>query len=205
MAKAQPAGARPQQAADIAGRRFRLASPAAALVLGSLALALMIADVPLASLAHQSLAATGGSLPVWISAPFAVVGFVVAWRKPGNPLGWIILATGLFLALSEDASYYMVADYRLRHGGLPLGWLALLTQPAWAPGIVLFGLAILLFPEGRPPSPRLRPMVWVYAAVAVGWIAAAVAITAGAITGHHIQVDSNGNLLLLDDSIQSPS
>ena len=174
-------------------------------MLGVLALALMVADVPLAGLARQSLAATGGSLPVWISAPFAVVGFVVAWRKPGNPLGWIILGTAVFLALSEDASYYTVADYRLRHGGLPLGWLALLVQPAWAPGIVLFGLAVLLFPDGRPPSPRLRSVVWVYAAVAVGWIAAAAAITAGAITGHHIQVDSNGNLLLLDDSIQSPS
>jgi hypothetical protein len=204
VVKAQLAGARPQAAAGVAGRHFRLASPATALVLGTLALALMIADVPLAGLAHQSLAATGGSLPVWISAPFAVVGFVVAWRRPGNPLGWIILATGVFLALSEDASYYAVADYRLRHGGLPLGWLALLTQPAWAPGIVLFGLAVLLFPEGRPPSPRLRPMVWVYAVVAVGWIAAAVAITVGAITGHHIQVDSSGNLLLLDDSVQSP-
>ena len=174
-------------------------------MLGVLALALMVADVPLAGLARQSLAATGGSLPVWISAPFAVVGFVVAWRKPGNPLGWIILGTAVFLALSEDASYYTVADYRLRHGGLPLGWLALLVQPAWAPGIVLFGLAVLLFPDGRPPSPRLRPMVWVYAAVAVCWITAAAAITVGAIIGHHIQVDASGNLLLLDDSIRSPS
>ena len=188
-----------------ASRQFRRASPATALVLGVLALALMVADVPLAGLARQSLAATGGSLPVWISAPFAVVGFVVAWRKPGNPLGWIILGTAVFLALSEDASYYTVADYRLRHGGLPLGWLALLVQPAWAPGIVLFGLAVLLFPDGRPPSPRLRPMVWVYAVLAVGWIAAAVIITAGAIAGHHIQVDPSGNLLLLDDSVQSPS
>ena len=205
MVKVRLAGARGREAAGLAGGRFRLASPAAALVLGGLALALMIADVPLAALAHQSLAATGGSLPVWISAPFAVVGLVVAWRKPGNPLGWIILATGVFLALSEDASYYAVADYRLRHGGLPLGWLALLTQPAWAPGIVLFGLAVLLFPDGRPPSPRLRPMVWVYAVLAVGWIAAAVIITAGAIAGHHIQVDPSGNLLLLDDSVQSPS
>ena len=203
--KAQLAGGRPQQADNVAGRRLRLASPATALVLGGLVLALMIADVPLAGLAQQSLAATGGSVPVWVSAPFAVVGFVVAWRKPGNPLGWIILATGVFLALSEDASYYAVADYRLRHGGLPLGWLALLTQPAWAPGIVLFGLAVLLFPDGRPPSPRLRPMVWVYAVVAGGWITAAAAITAGAIAGHHIQVDPSGNLLLLDDSVQSPS
>jgi hypothetical protein len=205
VVKAALAGARPQGAADVAGRRFRLASPATALVLGGLALALMIADVPLAGLAHQSLAFAGGSVPVWISGPFAVVGFVVAWRKPGNPLGWIILATGVFLALSEDASYYAVADYRLRHGGLPLGWLALLTQPAWAPGIVLFGLAILLFPDGRPPSPRLRPMVWVYAVVAVGWIAAAMAITVGAITGRHTQVDPSGNLLLLEESVQSPS
>jgi hypothetical protein len=205
MGKAQLASLRARQSAERAGRRFRLASPVTALVLGGFVLALMIADVPLADVAHQSLDASGGSLPVWISAPFAAVGFIVAWRKPGNPLGWIILGTAIFLALSEDASYYAVADYRLRHGGLPLGWLALLAQPAWAPGIVLFGLAVLLFPDGRPPSPRLRWMVWIYAAVAVCWIAAAAAITVGAIIGHQIQVDPAGNLLLLDDSIHSPS
>jgi signal transduction histidine kinase len=176
----------------------RLVSPAAAVLLGGVALALMIADVPLAGLAHQSLNASGGSLPVWVSAPFAVLGFVVAWRKPGNPLGWIILGTAVFLALSQDASFYAVADYRLRHGGLPLGWVALLAQPGWAPGIALFGLAILLFPDGRPPSPRVRWMVWVFAAVALLWIGSAVIITVGAIRGHHTQVDSGGNLLLLD-------
>jgi hypothetical protein len=205
MVKAQLARAQAREAADLAGRRFRLASPTMALVLGALVLALMIADGPLAGLAHQSLNAAGGSVPVWITAPFAAAGFVVAWRKPGNPLGWIILGTAVFLALSEDASYYAVADYRLRHGGLPLGWLALLTQPAWAPGMVLFGLALLLFPDGRPPSPRLGWMVWVYAAVAVCWISAAVAITVVALIGHRIQVDPSGNLLLLDDSIHSPS
>jgi hypothetical protein len=205
MVKAQLARAQAREAADLAGARFRLASPTTALVLGALVLALMIADVPLAGLAHQSLNAAGGSVPVWITAPFAAAGFVVAWRKPGNPLGWIILGTAVFLALSEDASYYAVADYRLRHGGLPLGWLALLTQPAWAPGMVLFGLALLLFPDGRPPSPRLGWMVWVYAAVAVCWITAAVAITISAIMAHRTQVDPSGNLLLLDDSIHSPS
>jgi len=189
---------------DVTARRFRLASPATALVLGGLVLALMIADVPLAGLARQSLNASGSSLPVWISAPFAVVGFVLAWRKPGNPLGWIILGVAVFFALSEDASYYTVADYRLRHGGLPLGWAALLVQPGWAPGLVLFGLAVLLFPDGRPPSPRLRWMVWVYAAMAMLWIVSAVVITVGAIIGHHTQVDSAGNLLLLDNGIHAP-
>jgi hypothetical protein len=205
MVKAQLARAQAREAADPGGRRFRLASPTMALVLGALVLALMIADGPLAGLAHQSLNAAGGSVPVWITAPFAAAGFVVAWRKPGNPLGWILLGTAVFLALSEDASYYAVADYRLRHGGLPLGWLALLTQPAWAPGMVLFGLALLLFPDGRPPSPRLGWMVWVYAAVAVCWITAAVAITISAIMAHRTQVDPSGNLLLLDDSVYSPS
>src|SRR4029077_15831625 len=69
-----------------------------------------------------------------------VVGLVVAWRRPANPLGWIMLGGAFFGALSEDASFYTVADYRLRHGGLPFGWLALLAQPGWAPAVMLFGL-----------------------------------------------------------------
>jgi len=205
VVKAGSASAQVRETTDIAVRRFRLASSATVMILGVAVLVLTVADVPLAQLAHQSLAASGGSVPIWVSAPFAVVGFVVAWRKPGNPLGWIMLGVAVFLVLSEDASFYTVADYRLRHGGLPLGWIALLAQPGWAPGIVLFGLVVLLFPDGRPPSPRLRWMVWVYAAVAIMWIAAAVTITVGAVIGHHTQVDSGGNLLLLDNSAGSPA
>jgi hypothetical protein len=179
------------------GRRLRLGPAAAALALGGLVLVLAAADVPLARLAHQSLNAGTGSAPVWVSVPFAVVGFVLAWRKPGNPLGWIILGGAAFLALSEDASYYAVADYRLHHGGLPLGWLALLAQPGWAPAIVLLGLAFLLFPDGRPPSPRWRWALWVYAGIGLLWMAGTVVVTVGAIIGHRTQVDSGGNLLLL--------
>ena len=98
---------------DVTARRFQVASPATVLVLGGVVLALMIAAVPLAGLAHEGLDADGGSAPVWVLAPFAVVGFVVAWRKPGNPLGWIMLAAAVFLMLSEDASFYTVAK-RLR-------------------------------------------------------------------------------------------
>ena len=75
--------------------------------------------------------------------------------------------------------------------------MALLAQPGWAPSIMLFGLAVLLFPDGRPPSPQWRWLVWAYAAIGVLWIAGTVVITVGAITGHHTQVDSGGNLLLL--------
>ncbi len=137
-----------------AGGRLRLGLPVAALVVGGLVLVLAVAAVPLARLAHQSLNAASGQLPVWVEVPFAVGAFVVAWRKPGNPLGWLFLSGSVLSMLSEDAAYYAVADYRLHHGGLPLGWVALLAQPSSVLGLVLIGLVFLLFPDGRPPSPR---------------------------------------------------
>ena len=164
---------------------------------GAALLALVVAAVPLAGLAHQNLDASGGSVPVWVVAPFGVVGLVVAWRRPANPLGWIMLGGALFGALSEDASFYTVADYRLRHGGLPLGWLALLAQPGWAPAVMMFGLVVLLSPDGRLPSPRWRWPARGYVAVGLLWIVGAVFFTVRAIAGHHPQVDSSGNLFLL--------
>jgi hypothetical protein len=177
-----------------AGRRFHLASPVSALVVGGLVLALIAADVPLARLAHQSMDSSGGSIPVWFLAAFGVVGFVVAWRKPGNPLGWIFLGGAAFGVISEDASFYTVAGYRLGHGGLPLGWVALLAQPGWAPAIMLFGLSVLLFPDGRLRSPRWRWVLWVYLAAGLLWIAGIEILTIGAIASHHVAVDASGNL-----------
>jgi hypothetical protein len=181
----------------MAVRRFRPTPLAVVLVTGSLILLVMAAQPLLAGLAHQSLLASGGSLPLPFSVAFAVVGFVVAWRKPGNPLGWLILGVAGFLALSEDASFYAVADYRLRHGGLPLGWVALLTQPGWAPAIASLGLIVLLFPDCRLPSRAWRWALWPYLALALLWIIGALAFTAGAIASHDSRVDSGGNLWVL--------
>ena len=180
-----------------AGRRVRLDSTAAALALGGLVLVLAVAAVPLARLAHQSLNAATGSVPVWVEVPAAVGGFVVAWRKPGNPLGWIFLGSAAISMLSEDAAYYAVADYRLHHGGLPLGWVALLAQPSGVLGLVLLGLMFLLFPDGRLPSPRWRWVLWVYAGIGLVWITWTATITVGAVMSHHPQVDSAGQLFLV--------
>jgi hypothetical protein len=177
--------------------RLRSVSSVTALVAGGLILTLVVVDVPLARLAHQSLNASGGSSPVWYSAALGVVGFVVASRKPGNPLGWIMLAAAAVSSLSQDASFYMVADYRLRHGGLPLGWIAVLAQPGWAVSIVLSGLLVLLFPDGRPPSPRWRWVLWLYLAAATLYLVGVLVASVGAIAGHDIRVDVSGNLLVL--------
>jgi hypothetical protein len=178
------------------GRRVRLASPAMANALAGMVLALLAVSIPLGVMDHSPVSSGGGSL---VLAPvFGAVGFVVAWRRPDNRLGWLLLGAVGFLVLSGAAGSYAVLDYRLHHGSLPLGWVAVLLQPGWAPAIALFGLTVLLFPDGRLPSRRWRWALWAYLAVAALWIAGTVVISVWAIAGHHVQVDSGGNLLAID-------
>ena len=180
----------------------------AALLVGALALTVTVAEIPLAGLARQSVLASGGSLPFPFTLAYGVAGLLLAWRKPGNLIGWLMLAAAAVGAASESASFYLVADYRLhsigqhgvgQHGGqLPLGWLAVLAQPGWAPCIVALGLMVLLFPDGRLPGPRWRWFVGAYLAIGAVWLGGAYLLSVRAILGHHIQVDSGGNLLVLD-------
>jgi hypothetical protein len=194
-----------QAAAGPETRRFRLASPRTVLVvLGCLALALFAFAASVSRLAHVNPIGSENGLWFFGLLPFWVVGFVVAWRRPGNRLGWIFAGVILGLALSAAGGNYAIADYRFRHGTLPLGWVAMLAQPAWAPMIVLAGVAILLFPDGTPASPLLRRVLWLYLAPALVWIASAYVLTAIAIIGHDIRVDSGGNLLTLNNGPSSP-
>jgi hypothetical protein len=182
--------------AETVPHRRRLASHATALAAGGLVLVLLAARWPLSAMAHQF--NVSNEFPALLVLAGGAVGVVVAWHQPGNPMGWVLLATVGCVAASDDASYYSVADYLLHHGALPLGWVAVLLQPAWAPTIVLLGLAILLFPDGRPPSPRWRWVLVVYLAVGAVWMAGALTVAATAIIGHDIRVDASGNLLTID-------
>ena len=187
----------------VAGRRPMSTSVSRWALVAVAALFVMLIAVasPLAHLAHVGI--SGGSL---VFLPFfAAVGFVLAWRRPDNPLGWLMVSAMLCFGVQGDASLYVVADYRLRHGSLPLGSVALLLQPAWAPAIVLFGLLVLLFPDGRLPSPRWRWVLGVYLAVAGLWIVGAMAITVAAVASGSIQVDSGGNLDQLGNPTGSAS
>ena len=185
-------------------RRLRLASPAAALVVGCLVLAMVAAQWPFAGLAHVGINSSTGGPTWWTFTPFGVVGFVVAWRKPRNPLGWCLLGLVVAGALSDDGSLYALAAYRVRHGTLPLGWVAMLAQPGWALFIVLIGLTVLIFPDGTLPSPRLRWVLWLYLAMGLVWMGSAYVITINAIARHDIRVDWGGNLLALDNGASSP-
>ncbi len=99
---------------------------------------------------------------VLIAAPFAVVGALVASRRPRNPLGWLFLTFAVvaaFLAFSDQYAVYTLVDHP---GSLPGGaWVAWLSSGIWHPAFGLFVFAFLLFPDGRLPSARWRPVAWI--------------------------------------------
>jgi hypothetical protein len=181
---------------QVAALRSRLATPRTAVMLGVLVLVLVALVVPLVRLAGASGSQGGGG--VFLGPVFGVVGFLVAWRRPGNPLGWLLLGAVGFLVVSADAGLYAVATYRVHGGHLPLGWVAVLLQPGWAPAIALFGLSVLLFPDGRLPGPRWRWALGAYVAVAALWTVGVFVISAQVIAAHQIHVASSGDLLAID-------
>ena len=169
--------------------RLWLASTRTVLAMGGVWLLLVVLALPLA-LAHSG-TSFGAVVPL---LAFGVIGLVVAWHQPRNPVGWLLFGVSFFVTMQSDASAVSVLDYRL-HRDVPLGRLAVLLQPTWAPGIVCAALSVLLFPDGRLPSPRWRRPLWLFLAVAGVWQLGAFAIAVSAIFGHKILVDSSGNAL----------
>jgi hypothetical protein len=175
--------------------RGRLA-PAA----GALLVALLAAFV-LVSLAARQLSPGD----VWSASPLlvlvvaaAAVGTVVARHQPRNPIGWILLGIAACFLLSTDAGRYAVADYRLRHGDLPLGQVAVLLSPLWTLAVVAFPLVILLFPDGRLASPRWRWVLRAYLVVGACWPLSLYAVTIRAIAEHSIRILPSGDLSVID-------
>jgi hypothetical protein len=106
-----------------------------------------------------------GFIPVTLA--FALVGALVAVRV-GNRLGWFFLAGATVTAVSVAANAYAArAATAELPGAAWAGWIFTLSLGVTAP---FFFLTPLLFPDGRPPSPRWRPVVWI--AVAAGLAAA---------------------------------
>ena len=95
-------------------------------------------------------------IPVAIA--FAAVGALVAART-GNNLGWLLLGTGVGAAVVLVTRAYAA---RVPAAELPaaawVGWTFTVVLWITAPLLVL---PLLLFPDGRLPSPRWRPVVWV--------------------------------------------
>jgi two-component system NarL family sensor kinase len=111
-----------------------------------------------------------------MGAAFGSCGAVIAWHRPRNPIGWLFIADGIGHATTAFCAPLVQALYE---GGAPIGAQRLVMTVfawSWPWSIGLFlPLALLLFPDGRLPSPR-----WRLAAIAVVATAPLFALEMGA-------------------------
>ncbi len=100
------------------------------------------------------------SLAGIIGAP--VVGGLVASRRPRNPYGWLLLGFGLGLALQllaeSYAAYTLVVDPESLPAPRTISRVLELGGPL---ALALAPFLLLLFPTGRLPSRRWRPLAWI--------------------------------------------
>jgi hypothetical protein len=165
------------------------ASRLTAIALAALAVLLLAVTLPLYVLTRQNLVENGGQAIV-IFATFVTVGLLIAWHRPGNAIGWIILAGVDYQGLAIAGSLYVEVarrpGYHLPVGPLP--WL----NSAWFVGIGAVPLIILLFPDGMLPTPRWRRVMWAYIAVVGSYLACTYAAVIRAVAEHRTQLDANG-------------
>jgi class 3 adenylate cyclase len=144
--------------------------------------------VPLALLSYGLYLALGLSSPslngtadftpddaVWVLGQvlFAIVGAVVASRRPELPIGWLFCTAGL-LGLVEGITARIAVHALAAGDWSPVGGAAAwLSAALWYPNIALLVLGGLLFPSGRPPSRGWWGAAWVLGA---GGALAAVAM-----------------------------
>ena len=151
--------------------------------LAGLSVVMFVASIVLHVLTHPSQEATGagdtlGELLIYGSfLAFPIVGALIASRHPRNPVGWICLTVGLFwtLIFLED-SISGVGPYSVTMDAL--------TQADWVPPIGLVGIyLILLFPDGKLPSRRWRPLAW-FSGVVMVLASLGITFAPGPLEGH---------------------
>ena len=134
---------------------WSLCALSVALLVGGVALARMVRSTAL-ELPYGSVgAASSFVLTLAIVLTFSVVGAIVASRHPRNTIGWIFCTVGLEAGLGSFAGGY--AEFWLASGwgsqslGATAAWFA---TWAWIVQTVAMPFLLLLFPDGRLPSPR---------------------------------------------------
>jgi signal transduction histidine kinase len=132
---------------------------------------------------------------------FAVVGTIVASHRPANPIGWLFLAEGLAFAVGVATD--TLARHAITAGAAP-------SSVAWADWLgavlgelgFLFVLAVLLFPDGRLPSPRWRVVAGLI--IAGEALMVLMAVTSSAALRAQISAVRVSPVRLIPDSVADP-
>ena len=135
---------------------------------------------------------------------FGVIGALVASRLPRNAIGWLFCALALLFEFSILGEAY-IAYGSQASGFLPgrawVGWILQWSNSGLAPALII--LCFLLFPTGRLPSARWRPLVWVVVGVTAVY-AASAAFAPGQLLDYPIEnpagIESAGALRMIADA-----
>jgi len=99
---------------------------------------------------------------------YAGIGSLIARRLPGNAIGWLLCVIGLLIALSMLAEQYSLLGLATDPGSVPAPRQVGLPASSFTIlAIILLILLVLLFPDGRLPSRRWRPVRWAVYVIAV--------------------------------------
>ncbi len=116
----------------------------------------------LASLNEPSSSFSDKVLISLLTLAFSTVGALVASRRPENSIGWLFLSGASVWILGELTLEYGVYALVTAPGALPAG-VIVAWFGGWARGMGWFLIVAflpLLFPTGRLPSSRWRPVLW---------------------------------------------
>jgi len=153
--------------------RLTVAAWLVATVTTTLALSCIVVEIvgpgPAASSADPE-AGAGGVLFVTIqtlmASAFAILGAVVVSRQPRNAVGWLLALIGTFfmyIAVSNEVYLQVLLNTGDTSG--PLAYVVWGGNWAWLFAMVPAGTFLpLLFPTGRPLTPRWAAVVWLAAA-----------------------------------------
>jgi hypothetical protein len=100
----------------------------------------------------------------------------------------------LVLTNAIPTTQYVILDYRMHRGALPLGWAAVVINEFWPILLLLLTLLLWVFPDGKLPGGRWHRPARV---AAVGWLLVALATSSRGVlvvTGHDVRIHANGDL-----------
>ena len=157
------------------------AAGSVALIGGGVALAYVDRHLVPASLTDWTVSNISGQA---VNVAAAVIGLVLASRRPENRIGWLFLLAGLTLGLGGFSDQYalhaLVADPGSWPAGRAFAWLS--NWISVIPATILAFL-LLLFPTGCLRSRRWRPAAWFIAGVS-GFVAIWLFIAATSLWTH---------------------
>ncbi|MFL5803588.1 MAG: GAF domain-containing sensor histidine kinase [Roseiflexaceae bacterium] len=126
--------------------------------LAALSLTLVVAGIGITWRAGRQWPVTHMLFAPATAVTYALVGVLVASRHPRNPIGWIFSAEGVLAGLASLSSSYEMVGHSMLPGFEVVRWLGLWI---WIPTTILpLTFVLLLFPDGRLPSPRWWPVAW---------------------------------------------